>query len=130
MPKEPYNLFSNSNSTLPGGTAYDDMLVVVKGMIHASPGGRVVIPEELLMYVDKDEALIAHDEFIDGVNHKVFTIVIKERNQSHVGQLRHTENEEVSDETPRWARTIGIGISLMIMAAFWYLLFQVIRWAF
>ena len=131
MPREPYNLFSDAGSTLPGGSAYDDLLVILKAVIQDC-GGRLDIPEDLVMYIDREETLRVDDAFFDGKNHKIFTIERTLANQNPEGQVRH----EVEDETKvvEWSVRVGRGcgtiIAFITLFAFAFLVFQVFRAVF
>lgn len=132
MPKEPYNLFAGVGSTLPGGTAYEDLLVILKAVVIDS-GGMLEIDEEYLMFVDRDEMLRVDDLFIDGRNRKVFSIQTKERNQNPEGCVTHEttpEPDENQSRIYRFGRLCGFLITLVVLFSFLYLVGQITRWAF
>jgi len=125
MPKEPYNLFSNAGSTLPGGGAYEDLLVILKAAIQDA-GGSLEISEEHLMHVDRDEAIRVDDVFLDGRNRKVFSIQTKLPNQNPEGHIRH-EQPEPQEELPLGAKIIASLLWVLIVVAVIFLLGQVVR---
>lgn len=131
MPREPYNLFSDAGSTLPGGSAYDDLLVILKAVIQDC-GGRLDIPEELVMYIDREETLRVDDAFVDGKNHKVFTIERTLANQNPEGQVRHADDEEktVVEWSVRIGRGCGVIFALITLFAAAFLVWQVFRAVF
>jgi hypothetical protein len=130
MPKEPYNLFSDAGSTLPGGTVYEDLVVILKAFIQQS-GGRVDINEHLLMYVDRDESVRVDDVWKDGVNHKVFSIETKLPNQNPEGHIPSSVDDPEEDVIKSWEFKVGRGcgtvIAFFVLFAFFYLVFQIIR---
>ena len=91
--KEPYNLFADAGSTLPGGTMYEDLLVILKAVILDN-GGTLEVSQANLMYVDRDEMLRVDDVFVDGQIRKVFSIQTKERNQNPEGCVTHSDPNE------------------------------------
>lgn len=130
MPKEPYNLFSDAGSTLPGGSAYEDLLVILKGAIVDS-GGQLEIPEELLMYVDRDESIRVHDAFIDGKNRKIFSIERKQPNQNPEGHIPNDNpNEVVEKSVGCTVQGIALFFWLVVVFAVVYLIGQLVRAAF
>jgi hypothetical protein len=128
MPKEPYNLFATPGSTLPGGTAYEDLLVIIKAIV-ADNGGTLEVSEKNLMYVDRDEMLRVDDVFIDGHNRKIFSIQMKDRNQTTEGCVTHevSEPEEQERRIPLWAKFIAALIWSLVIFTLIMLAAQVIR---
>lgn len=132
MPQEPYNLFANAGSTLPGGSAYEDLLVVLKAVVKQN-GGTMEINEHLLMYVDRDEAIRVDDVWKDGSNHKVFSIETKQRNQNPEGHIAHggadPEDPSIQEFTFSYqvGRGCGMMIALVVLLSFLYLVGQVVR---
>lgn len=130
MPKEPYNLFSDAGSTQPGGTAYEDLVVILKAFIQQS-GGRVDINEHLLMYVDRDESVRVDDVWKDGVNHKVFSIETKLPNQNPEGHIPSSVDDPEENTTKPWEFKVGLVyamvIAFVVLFSFLYLVFQIIR---
>ena len=128
--KEPYNLFADAGSTLPGGTMYEDLLVILKAVILDN-GGTLEVSQANLMYVDRDEMLRVDDVFVDGQIRKVFSIQTKERNQNPEGCVTHSDpNEDDAAEKPLMYRvgyTAGMIIMYVVFAAFIVLVWQLIR---
>jgi hypothetical protein len=108
--KEPYNLFADAGSTLPGGTMYEDLLVILKAVILDN-GGTLEVSQANLMYVDRDEMLRVDDVFIDGQIRKVFSIQTKERNQNPEGCVKH----EDLDDAPTKNTPLGVKIAAALI---------------
>lgn len=127
MPKEPYNLFAGAGSRLAGGDQYEDLLVILKAII-ADAGGSLEVSQKNLMFIDKDEMLRVDDVFLDGQMRKVFSIQMKERNQNPEGCVTHG-GADMDDPSTEYKVGKGCGtvIAILVLFAFIYLVWQIIR---
>jgi hypothetical protein len=129
MGKEPYNLFADAGSTLPGGSAYDDLLVILKAIVVQS-GGRIVVDEINLMYVDKDEVLRVHEDFSDGTRRKVFTVDQKHLNQNPEGHIPHSDDAGNNKNEQTLGYKLGRFAGIVVVYSFVALLLLAVSWLF
>ena len=124
--KEPYNLFADAGSTLPGGTMYEDLLVILKAVILDN-GGTLEVSQANLMYVDRDEMLRVDDVFVDGQIRKVFSIQTKERNQNPEGCVKHEDLDDEPEHTPLFVKIAGTLIWVAVIFTSLFILWQLVR---
>ena len=124
--KEPYNLFADAGSTLPGGTMYEDLLVILKAVILDN-GGTLEVSQANLMYVDRDEMLRVDDVFVDGQIRKVFSIQTKERNQNPEGCVKHEDLDDEPEHTPLFVKIAGTLIWVAVIFTALFILWQLVR---
>lgn len=134
MAKEPYNIFRTAGSQMPGGSQYDDMMVVLKAIVkeYGNEQGELHIPEELLMYVDRDEALHIDDRFntVSGFNEYVISLTGATRPTP--GPERPIQVKDEGFDYEELGRKIGFGcgifFAVVVAFTFLYLCFHVISW--
>ena len=135
MAKEPYNLFRTAGSTLPGGDQYDDLMVILKAIVqrYGNAHGELHVPQDLLMYVDRDEALNAEDRFnhVTGTNELVFSITRMNPKDRPADIPEGDVSEEVSkyEEIGRkLGKGCGVLLWIIVIFSFLYLCFHIMSW--
>lgn len=137
MSKEPYNMFRQAGERTTAGVQYEDMLVMLKALVEFYGTGTprsLRVPQELLMYIDRDEALHIDQTFNPRTGENEYVLSIETKGRTSMAKIEPPEVEEEPEvnETLLFSMRVGRGcavaIAVVVLLTALYIIFHIISW--